>query len=62
MESDFRNLLVTNIEWDGGSDLPSEMRLVVPLIHGEELEDFVSESLSDITSFCPKNFVLGEVV
>lgn len=55
-------ILVTNIEWDGGSDLPSEMRLVVPLIHGEELVDFVSESLSDITSFCPKNFVLGEVV
>ncbi len=56
--------LVTNIEYDfdeedGSSSVPTELIISVPevLKTSEEIQDFISDEISNITGFCHFGFV-----
>jgi len=61
-ESEHTKYQVTNIEWDFDEDvsLPTEMEIFVPNdIEKEEIDDFISDTISDMTGFCHKGFSLN---
>jgi hypothetical protein len=50
---------VTNIKWDtdGDIDLPKRISVSVPTnIDADEIDDFISDKISDITGFTHKGF------
>jgi len=61
-ENDYTKYQVTNIEWDFDEDvfLPTEMEVFVPNnIEKEDIDDFISDTISDMTGFCHKGFSLN---
>lgn len=53
---------ITNIEWDtdgGKPKLPKELKVTVPndLESYEEIEEFISDEISNMTGYCHKGFV-----
>ena len=63
-------ILVTDIEWDVDDeedmvDLPSELTLETNEdLHGDELEEWISDEISNETGFCHRGFQYenGEIV
>lgn len=58
-----KTYLVTNIEWDTDGedvDLPEEIEITIPddecLISPEEVLDFISDEITNITGFCHSGF------
>ena len=54
--------LVTDIDWDTDGeviDLPSKLEIDIPDdMDSEDIEDYVSDSISDTTGFCHYGFQL----
>jgi len=54
--------IVTDIDWDTDGediDLPSELEIdILDDMDSEDIEDYVSDSISDITGFCHYGFTL----
>jgi hypothetical protein len=57
-------MLVTNVKYDTDGekvDLPSTLEIKIPVdLDEEEIDEFVSDKISEITGFCHKGFSMDK--
>jgi hypothetical protein len=57
-------MLVTNVKYDTDGekvDLPSTLKIKIPVdLDEEEIDEFVSDKISELTGFCHKGFSMDK--